>query len=117
MFASLVHDFKFQGLETEHIMEMTNCAPQRVVDAILMVFTSGFNVSKENYEKQIPVRFYTYWRIMKDLLLNRQFADVSKSVSVTLRRWGYRGSFLLGFIAVFFGRYPKALYGGVSQKL
>ena len=116
MYASFIHDFKFHGLEFEHIFEMTNCPPQKVVDSILLSFTSGFSRSKDKYAEDIPVRFYPYWHVIKGMLFKRQFKDAFKSIRVTYSRWGFRGYFLLDFLIVCFERYPRALYSLFRKK-
>src|SRR5262249_2791217 len=42
VFASMVHDHEYFGLETDSIIEMTDCAVERVVGCVRTVFGEGF---------------------------------------------------------------------------
>lgn len=101
MYASFLHDFKFHGLETDHILEMTNCSPEKLVDCISLFLSSGFNIAKEKYGEDIPVRFNFYWISLIDSLVKGDFEQFYSSIKVTCNRWGFHTNFILSFIVTF----------------
>ncbi len=111
MYASFIHDFEFQKMEAEHILEMTNCPPQKVVDCVLLSFSSDFKTCKKEYGEYVPVKFYYYWQSLMESLLKGRFREVMKSVKAVHNRWGFRGNLITSFFSVYPWLYfPRAIY-------
>lgn len=98
MYASFSHDFKFHGLDDNHILEMTNCSTKKLFDCISLYFSSGFNIAKTKYGEKIPVKFNFYWLSLIDTLSKNEFEQFLSSIRVTYNRWGLYNNFIPSFI-------------------
>lgn len=101
MYASFTHDFKLQKINSSHIIEMTNCTTNELVDCVMKLITDGIDSARNQYGQKIPVKFGFYWQSVMELLFERQFKDFFCSTHVTCKRWGYRFNFFLSFLLPF----------------
>ncbi len=94
VYASFVHDHEYQGLSTDHIIEMTDCPASRIADAIVAVLDEGIAAARPRFHQRIPLRFTHYGKQLKRALAAGDTGAAWRSARVTIERYGLRPGLL-----------------------
>jgi len=87
-YASFVQDFKYHGINSESIIEMTECSANYLFECILTILNEDFNIARKKYHKLIRMNFKFYLGIVIfSLIRNKKFNDALLSLKFTLKRW------------------------------
>lgn len=89
-FASVAYDHNCWGLSTEHIIEMTECNADKVVDCIKIVTNHNFQIAKDNFHQTVVPTFNTYGYILRDLLVEGKFIKALRLIKNHIERQGLR---------------------------
>lgn len=95
VYASMVHDHEYFGLDHSHIIEMTECSAERVERCARAIFEQGVARARAAYHENIRPSFKRYGRTLRRLVRHRQWRMAVGSARVTLRRYGPRPGLLL----------------------
>lgn len=91
VFASMFHDAEYFHLPTDHILEMTDCAAERLADCIVTAIHDGFGQAKKNYHEIIPVKLTLYLEgFMKAVIRGGHLIKCLVSISHVLKRYGIK---------------------------
>jgi len=91
IYASFIHDYLYRGESIDHIIEMTNCSTDKLLDCILCIFNEDFKVAKSTYSENIKITFSSYSAIIYNYLLKtRKYKDAFISIKNTVNRFGVR---------------------------
>ena len=97
VFASVVHDAEYFGLPAGHILEMTDCSPDRVAECIIAVLTGDFSSARARFHERIPVRLDFYLTVfIWSLLKSFRILSVLRSLRTSVRRYGISPFFTFG---------------------
>ena len=88
VYASVAHDHEHFGLSTEHVLEMTDCPREDVVDCVVTAVSKGFAEAKKQYHQQLQPDFTFYVPKIKSMITKRGYRDVLQSNWFILRRYG-----------------------------
>lgn len=89
MFASMSHDFQLFGLDTKHIIEMTECAPTHLVDCVMALYTKDLRSARQQFHEIIPFNFNYYFTTIDHLATNPLTTDkYSSSLLHSYKRYG-----------------------------
>lgn len=87
-FASVVCDHNCWGLSTEHIIEMTECNAEEVVDCVKNTINDNFKIAKDKFHQTITPTFNAYGYIIRDLLTQGRFLEALLLVKHHIERQG-----------------------------
>jgi hypothetical protein len=90
VFASFVHDYEYRDADTNMIIEMTDCSPDKLLLCTTTILLDGFAAAKEKFHEEIPLNFDHYFEVMKQL----KVSTILRSASCTLKRYGFSFLFL-----------------------
>lgn len=89
VYASMIHDFNFMGLETNHIIEMTECTEEHLVACITTFFKADFKQARASYHRKITLNFDYYFSVIDRHLQNLgQISKYFVSMFSTYERYG-----------------------------
>ena len=94
VFASMVHDHKYNGLSTDEIIEMTDCDSNHLVDCISAIIGDGLIAAREKYHEAVPLKFDFYASTMSDVLIKKGLKKVFISLRHTFKRYGLNPNLL-----------------------
>ncbi|MDB5810244.1 MAG: hypothetical protein JWN94_2366 [Betaproteobacteria bacterium] len=94
VFASVAHDHQYFGLNTDAIIEMTDCPPDDLVDCVKTVYKEGFAAAKKIYHVAIPLDLDFYVPNLDALIRRKHYGDALTSVRNIVRRYGLRPAVL-----------------------
>ena len=90
VFASFSHDFRYYNLPNDHIVEMTNEAPEVIADAIVTACTQGIAAARAGFHVELDQDFEFYTQLIHtNLLIEMQFIDAAQSVMTAVGRYGW----------------------------
>jgi hypothetical protein len=91
IYASMVHDAEHFGLPHGHIIEMTDCPPDHLVECIRNVLTGSFEDARAKFHERIPLNHQFYFSTFFIPILKRgQFGKAFSSLGHVIRRYGAR---------------------------
>jgi len=93
-YASVVHDHEYFGLPTEHIIEMTECPVDHLVDCVVAGLRDGFARAKPRFHVRLQPDFRSYTPMALPLINAGAYGDVLQSNWHILRRYGPRPAVL-----------------------
>ena len=88
VYASVAHDHEHFGLATDHVLEMTDCPREDVVNCVVTAVSKGFAEAKQQYHRQLQPDFTFYVPKIKSMIAKRGYRDVLQSNWFILRRYG-----------------------------
>jgi hypothetical protein len=88
-FASVIHDYKYWGLNTDHIIEITNELPEKIVDCLIAILVTGFCEAKLLFHEHIPVPFDSYVIIVSQFLRQQHYGKAVKLLRNNIHRHGF----------------------------
>lgn len=88
-YASMVHDHQYFGLDFDHIIEMTDCPADHLVDCTRMIYQRDFAGARSVYHENIAPRFDHYSRVLQHLFERQQYRQIAGSVANAFRRYGF----------------------------
>lgn len=103
VYASMAHDHEYFGLNSDHVIEITDCPADRLVDCAKTVCRGRFDEAKRAYHEIIPLRFDHYCEILRFVIDRKQYGQVFRSLSNTLKRYGPRPA-LVSAVSILFLR-------------
>lgn len=113
VFASVAHDFEHRGEPTDHIIEMADCPPERLLECVGIVLKDGFQAARPRYHEPIPLQFTFYSEVIEHALHHQlarrgRYWLVFQSMWHTICRYGPRPAILgAGFGALAKARRKK----------
>jgi hypothetical protein len=90
VYASMVHDFEYRGADVSHIIEMTDCPVDTVLQCVKCAIEAGFPAARERFHVQIQQDFQYWLAVMRGMLLRGEFEAVAEATHHTMRRYGYQ---------------------------
>lgn len=115
VFASMVHDHEHFGLKADHVIEMTDCPTDHLVECTKRVYRDGFAGTRKLYHESIPLRFDYYCSVLKYLIEQNQYRPIIGSVLNTFRRYGFRRELASAVIDVFYTRWRTVTLDWLSS--
>ncbi|ABD41835.1 hypothetical protein Mhun_2128 [Methanospirillum hungatei JF-1] len=101
MYASFIYDHEYHGIQSDMIIEMSECTPSTLIDCIEMIFSQNFALSRLKYHQKIPLDFKYYATVISlELLQKRKYKDALLSLKFTIKRYGLKINLLTSFIKV-----------------
>ena len=101
MYASFVQDFEYHGFQTDSIIEITDCEPDKLVNCLRLYVKHGFKIARHKYHERLPLKFNGYCGALSFFLLEKgKFADAVTSIMHTMRRYGLHPNLLLSCIVI-----------------
>ena len=94
VFASVAHDHEHFGLPVDHIIEMTDCPLEDVVDCVVVARRESFAEAKTRYHVRLQPDFDFYLSTLRYLIRKGNYRDALASNWHILRRYGPRRSVL-----------------------
>ena len=88
VYASVVHDHEHFGLPTDHVLEMTDCPREDVVNCVVTAVRNGFAEARKLYHRQLQPDFTFYIPKIKSMIAKRGYRDVLQSNRFILQRYG-----------------------------
>lgn len=107
-YASMVHDHEYFGLSSEHILEMTDCSAETVVECIETAIADGLSVAKTQFHQKLKPTFTMYQPSLLQEIALGHYGNVLKSLRFTYLRYGVNPELVL-MITMLILRYVKAL--------
>jgi hypothetical protein len=104
VYASMVHDHEYHGLDTRHIVEMTDCAAGQIAQCALTALEQGIEVARERHHERIPIEFGFYGEQLDRVVRRGQWRKAWRSARVTLQRYGARPELVRTLLLVLFRR-------------
>jgi hypothetical protein len=117
VYASMVHDHHYFGLSSDHVIEMTDCQVDRLVDCVRTIHQERFREAKQAYHETIPLRFDYYCEVLLFVIKRRQYGQVIKSILNTMRRYGPRPALIRAVCSVLLGNALNPLVDAVRRRL
>jgi hypothetical protein len=71
--ASVVRDHECWRLPTNHIIEMTECEADYIVQCVSSIFLEGIDVAKSKFHKNIQLSFNSYSVILGEFIKKKEF--------------------------------------------
>jgi hypothetical protein len=91
VYASMVHDFDYCGLPTDHIVEMTDCSVEQLADCIYLALVQDITAARLKYHQKIELEFTFYLSLIRDFLLKTgEYEKVFLSLLNTINRYGWQ---------------------------
>ncbi len=109
VFASFVYDYKYRGLPTNSIIEMTECSPDRLVECVSVVLTEGFDNAWLKFHECIPLRFEFYCESLGSTIRRGKYNKAIHSLFITIKRYGLRPQMISAIFYTFFKFRKKLL--------
>lgn len=95
VFASFVHDFEHWGFDAGHFIEMHDNTPQQTAEAVAAMCSDGLAAARRRFHREPVLHFEHYCeRIANRLLAPQRYIDAARSVSHTVRRYGWNSDLL-----------------------
>jgi ADP-heptose:LPS heptosyltransferase len=94
VYASFVHDYEHRGADCNHIIEMTDCDADHLLNCVKRILNKGFSEARGEFHKQIAISFDAYFGIMAEQLGEGHFDTVIESARHVVHRYGYREEFV-----------------------
>lgn len=88
VYASFVHDYEYYGLDTNSIIEMTDCSPEKLFQCVFTTLTEGFDTARCAFHEEIPLTFNFYSNFIYNLLSRHQYLKIAGSLFNTVNRYG-----------------------------
>ncbi len=99
MYASMIHDHQYHGLQSNSILEMTECSIDKLSNCVETIISENFDSARRIYHEQIQVNFHHYATvIIIDLLQNGKFIDALISIRYTIKRYGLQSQLFTSFL-------------------
>lgn len=96
VFASMSHDFNYFGLDSSHIIEMTECSEDHLTQCITTFFNNGLSDAYQNYHEKIVLNFDYYFSVINTFLKKtKQIEKYYTSIFNTYKRYG--SEFILAY--------------------
>jgi ADP-heptose:LPS heptosyltransferase len=93
-------DFERFGIDSLHVIEMTNAEENRIVICVKQALTD-FPSAKKNFNQQIPLQFTTTRNIIYNLLCYLEFGAIVRHININREVFGTNFSFyrevIIGF--------------------
>ena len=100
VYASFVHDFKYQRMSIDTIIEMTDCTVDRVTNCVIVVLAEGFKSARHIFHERIPLRFNSYYNTIFTFLIKKgKYKEAALSLMHTTGRYGLHPWLVLGGIS------------------
>lgn len=90
VYASMVHDFEYRGDDTSHILEMTDCPVDHLLQCVLWVIQAGFPAARQRFHVQVKQDFQYWLTVMREMLLRGEYDAVAEATQHTMRRYGHQ---------------------------
>ena len=87
-FASVAYDHNCCKLSTEHIIEMTECNADKVVDCVKSAINDSFRNAKDKFHQTITPTFNAYGYLLKDLIKELKFLEAYRLLKNHSERHG-----------------------------
>jgi hypothetical protein len=94
-FASFVHDYKYWGLPTDNIIEMTDHSVERLFQCIITVFTDGFSTARPIFHQEIKLYFSGCKIIFCNFILHGEFLKAAHMTKMISKRHGLHPQIIL----------------------
>lgn len=90
IYASMVHDAQHFGLPHDHIIEMTECAPEHLAACLRAVMDEPLETARARYHQNIPVDHQFYFNTFFLPTMKRgHFTRAFRSLGHVIRRYGF----------------------------
>ncbi len=90
MYASMIHDARYFGLPTDHIMEFQDLSARRLANIVLFILEHGFAEARQTFQKEISVKFdYYLSQVYWVLLSKRRFVEAAQAIRFARERYSY----------------------------
>ena len=101
MYASFQYDHEYHGLNSEFLIEMTDCSTKVLINCVETIISDNFDLAKKKYHEKIKLNFYFYATALSvDLLQKGKYKDALTSLKYTIKRYGPNPKIMLGIIFV-----------------
>jgi hypothetical protein len=99
VYSSFIHDYEARGDSTGHIIEFTDCKPEKVFECTKIIFEDGFDVSRNRFNQKLKINFTAYSiNIFRFLFIKGDFSGVKKSFSHVVDRYGHMPQFYISIL-------------------
>jgi hypothetical protein len=115
VYASMVHDHEHFGLNADHVIELTDCPADHLVECAKMVYRDGLAETRKIYHENIPLRFDYYCSVLKYLIERNQYRQIIGSVLNTFRRYGFHRELASAVADLFFTRWRTVTLDWLSS--
>ena len=93
-YASFVQDFKYRGVSTESIIEMTDCSAERVAGCLSTIFSKSFREARDAYHEANPPTFNVYTDLFVELIKRKRPVELFQLIGTQIRRYGINARFI-----------------------
>ena len=88
MFASMLNDAKYYHLPTDRILETVDATIEEVSNIILCSIENGFDIARERFQRDIPIKFDFYLTQLDHELLSKQmYLKTAQAIGTALERF------------------------------
>lgn len=95
VYASFVHDHDYHNLPSEHVIEMTDCPAERVVDCVCLSLDRGIAIARQDFHQSIAPSFVHYGQLLMRTFAAGELTAAWSSIKVTVARYGPRPALLM----------------------
>jgi hypothetical protein len=90
VYASVTHDHDHFGLPADHVIELTDCPADHLVDCVVTAVREGVGAARRRFHRNLPLCFDFYKPTLDFLVGHGGRRDALKSCATILRRYGPR---------------------------
>jgi hypothetical protein len=90
VYASVAHDHDHFGLPSAHVIELTDCPAEHLVDCVVTTVDEGVAAARRRFHQALPLRFDFYKPTLDFLVDSDAGRDALHSCALILRRYGPR---------------------------
>jgi len=90
VYASIAHDLEYWKLPSDHVLEMTDTPPERLIECVSAAILYGFSEAHRHFHQQIRPDFTFYLaQIRGDVLYRGDYAKAAQAILYTVKRYGW----------------------------